>query len=103
MIEASLIQGILSDGQAIAVKRLSVSSNQGDQEFKNEVMFLAKLQHRNLIKLLGFYLEAGEKLLIFELVPNSSLDHFIFGKIPLLLFGKNTSYHFYLESYHQNR
>ncbi|KAE8777866.1 putative serine/threonine-protein kinase receptor [Hordeum vulgare] len=71
-------KGVLPDGKQIAVKRLCKSSRQGIEELKSELVLVAKLRHRNLVSLIGVCLEEQEKILVYEFMPNRSLDTILF-------------------------
>ncbi|KAL3632914.1 hypothetical protein CASFOL_025898 [Castilleja foliolosa] len=76
----SVHRGVLSDGQTIAVKQHKLASSQGDQEFCSEVEVLSCAQHRNVVMLIGFCIEDGRRLLVYEYICNGSLDSHLYGR-----------------------
>ncbi|CAL4892385.1 unnamed protein product [Urochloa decumbens] len=71
----SVYHGYLQDMDLhVAIKRVSKKSNQGRKEYESEVKIISRLRHRNLVELIGWYHRGDELLLVYELMPNGSLD-----------------------------
>lgn len=73
-------RGTLANGQLVAVKRAQQGSTEGDLGFRTEIELLSRVHHKNLVSLLGFCLEKGEQILIYEYIPNGTLKDSLSGK-----------------------
>ncbi|CAI9100543.1 OLC1v1037669C1 [Oldenlandia corymbosa var. corymbosa] len=76
----SVYRGVLMDGQVVAIKQHKAASSQGDREFCSEVEVLSCAQHRNVVMLIGFCVEGGKRLLVYEFICNGSLDAHLYGQ-----------------------
>ncbi|XP_068467997.1 cysteine-rich receptor-like protein kinase 2 isoform X2 [Phaseolus vulgaris] len=76
----TVYKGVLADGREIAIKRLYFNNRQRAADFYNEVNIISSLEHKNLVRLLGCSCSGPESLLVYEFLPNKSLDRFIFDK-----------------------
>ncbi|XP_074563732.1 receptor-like serine/threonine-protein kinase SD1-8 isoform X2 [Curcuma longa] len=89
----SVYKGKLGEEQLeVAMKRLERNSVQGVDEFKNEITLIAKLQHRNLVRLIGYCIQEEERILIYEYMHNGSLHSFLFDKVKGALLNWTTRY-----------
>ncbi|KAJ8641946.1 hypothetical protein MRB53_018640 [Persea americana] len=85
----SVYKGQLPDGKEVAVKLLKVGSGQGEREFKAEVEIISRVHHRHLVSLVGYCIAEHHRLLVYEFVPNNTLEHHLHGKgMPVLEWSK---------------
>nr|VDC79077.1 unnamed protein product [Brassica rapa] len=73
----SVFKGVLKDGSQVAVKRIE-GEEKGEREFRSEVAAIASVQHKNLVRLYGYSSVNRYRFLVYEYIPNSSLDVWIF-------------------------
>ncbi|KAJ6413129.1 hypothetical protein OIU84_006018 [Salix udensis] len=73
-------KGVLPNGKEIAVKSLKLGSGQGEREFQAEVEIISRVHHRHLVSLVGYCIAGGQRMLVYEFVPNKTLEHHLHGK-----------------------
>ncbi|RZS03723.1 hypothetical protein BHM03_00033960 [Ensete ventricosum] len=75
-----VFKGCLADGREVAVKQLKVGSEQGEHEFKAEVEIISRVHHRHLVSLVGYCISDNQRLLVYDYVPNGTLESHLHGK-----------------------
>nr|XP_027192737.1 proline-rich receptor-like protein kinase PERK4 isoform X2 [Cicer arietinum] len=73
-------KGILPNGKEVAVKSLKSGSGQGEREFQAEIDIISRVHHRHLVSLVGYSISGGQRMLVYEFVPNQTLEHHLHGK-----------------------
>ncbi|XP_062179721.1 proline-rich receptor-like protein kinase PERK1 [Phragmites australis] len=73
-------RGLLPNGKEIAVKQLKLGSGQGEREFQAEVEIISRVHHKHLVSLVGYCISGGKRLLVYEFVPNNTLEFHLHGK-----------------------
>ncbi|KAG5528954.1 hypothetical protein RHGRI_029571 [Rhododendron griersonianum] len=73
-------KGVLPNGKEVAVKSLKVGSGQGEREFQAEVDIISRVHHRHLVSLVGYCIVDGQRMLVYEFVPNKTMEYHLHGK-----------------------
>ncbi|XP_050128636.1 proline-rich receptor-like protein kinase PERK1 [Malus sylvestris] len=73
-------KGVLPNGKEVAVKQLKAGSGQGEREFQAEVEIISRVHHRHLVSLVGYCMTGSERLLVYEFVPNNTMEFHLHGK-----------------------
>ncbi|XP_027347949.1 proline-rich receptor-like protein kinase PERK4 [Abrus precatorius] len=73
-------KGVLPNGKEVAVKSLKSGSGQGEREFQAEIDIISRVHHRHLVSLVGYCISGGQRMLVYEFVPNKTLEHHLYGK-----------------------
>ena len=74
-------KGVLPNGKTVAVKSLKSGSGQGEREFQAEVEIISRVHHRHLVSLVGYCIAGGQRMLVYEFVPNNTLEYHLYGKV----------------------
>ncbi|XP_050206113.1 proline-rich receptor-like protein kinase PERK13 [Mercurialis annua] len=74
-----VFKGQTSDGKIVAVKQLKAGSGQGEREFKAEVEIISRVHHRHLVSLVGYCISDKQRLLLYEFLPNKTLEYHLHG------------------------
>ncbi|PKI71044.1 hypothetical protein CRG98_008625 [Punica granatum] len=73
-------KGVLANGKVVAVKQLKAGSGQGEKEFRAEVEIISRIHHRHLVSLVGYCISGEQRMLVYEFVPNKTLEFHLHGK-----------------------
>ncbi|EFH70630.1 kinase family protein [Arabidopsis lyrata subsp. lyrata] len=73
-------RGVLVDGTLVAIKQLKAGSGQGEREFQAEIQTISRVHHRHLVSLLGYCITGAQRLLVYEFVPNKTLEFHLHEK-----------------------
>lgn len=74
-------KGVLPNGKEVAVKQLKAGSGQGEREFQAEVEIISRVHHRHLVSLVGYCMTGSERLLVYEFVPNNTMEFHLHGML----------------------
>lgn len=88
-------KGVLPNGKDIAVKSLKSNSGQGEREFQAEVEIISRVHHRHLVSLVGYCIAGSQRMLVYEFVPNGTLEYHLHGMYILYIFKDATQFYFY--------